>query len=92
LITWDNETALRAFLKDHPFKYQMVPNAGHLILGAYSDGTGSVVFPTHVIIDKEGKITMRVTGDLVTKAGTKKFKVVRKAIARLADVPFKQAK
>jgi peroxiredoxin len=83
--TWDNASTLRAFLKDHRFKYQVVPNAGGLILGPFSDGSGSVVFPTHLVIDQEGKIDTRVTG-------TKQLRDLRNAIARLVNTPLGKAK
>jgi hypothetical protein len=44
----------------------------------YSDGSGNVVFPTHIVIDREGKIETRLTG-------TKGIEDLRKAIARLTD-------
>jgi peroxiredoxin len=59
--TLDNVTTLKRFLKEHRFKYHVVPNAGSLIASTYSDGTGNVVFPTHIVINKEGEIDTRVT-------------------------------
>jgi peroxiredoxin len=76
--TLDNEATLRPFLKEHKFKYHVVPNAGGLIVMTYTDGSGNVVFPTHIVIDREGKIDTRVTG-------AKGIKDLRKAIARLTD-------
>jgi len=60
--TWDPAAVLPGFLKEHPFKYHVVPNAGSLIINTYHDGTGNVVFPTHIVIDREGKINTRMTG------------------------------
>ena len=74
--TLDNVTTLKPFLTEHTFKYHVVPNAGSLIVTTYRDGSGSVVFPTHIVIDKEGKVDTRVTG-------AKHIGDVRKAIVRL---------
>jgi peroxiredoxin len=83
--TLDNVTTLKPFLKGHRFKYHVVPNAGSLIVSTYSDGSGNVVFPTHIVITKEGKIDTRVTG-------AERIGNLRKAIARLADVEIEKAK
>jgi peroxiredoxin len=83
--TLDNVATLRPFLKEHRFKYHIVPNAGSLIVGTYSDNSGNVSFPTHIVIDREGKIDTRLTG-------AKGIEDLRKAIARLTEVETKQAK
>jgi peroxiredoxin len=80
----DNVTTLKLFLKQHRFKYHIVPNAGSLIVSTYSDGSGTVVFPTHVVINKEGEIDTRVTG-------AERIGDLRKAIDRLADVEIEKA-
>jgi peroxiredoxin len=82
--TLDNLTTLKPFLKEHRFKYGVVPNAGGLIISTYSDGSGNVVFPTHIVIDKEGKIDTRVTG-------AKGVEELRKAITRLTDAKSEKA-
>ena len=83
--TFDSLTTLKPFLKNHRFKYRVVPNAGGLIIGTYSDGSGNVVFPTHVVIDKEGKIDTRVTG-------AQGLGELRKAIERLTETKAAKAK
>ncbi len=83
--TLDNVTTLKLFLKDHRFKYHVVPNAGSLIVSTYSDGSGNVVFPTHIVINKEGEIDTRVTG-------AERIGDLRKAIARLVDVEIEKVK
>jgi peroxiredoxin len=85
--TWDNEATLRAFVKEHPFKYHVVPNAGDMIIDSYGDGTGNVAFPRHLVINKEGRIDTEVMGTLVTKEGAQKFDDLRKTITRLLSVP-----
>jgi peroxiredoxin len=77
--TLDNETSLKPFLKERRFQYHIVPNASSLIVSTYSDGSGNVVFPTHIVIDKDGKVDTRVTG--AERVGD-----LRKAIARLVAV------
>lgn len=88
----DNEATLSAFLKGRAFKYQIIPNAGNMIIITYSDGTENVTFPTHLVIDREGKIDMRFSGGLITKEGTKRLEDLRNAIARLVDSPSGKAK
>jgi peroxiredoxin len=83
--TWDDVSPLQAFLKEHPFKYHIIPNAGYLILGPYNDGTENVAFPTHVVIDREGKIDTRVRG-------AKHLDDLRKVITRLLNNPSQKAK
>lgn len=83
--TLDNAATLKPFLKEHRFKYDVVPGAGGLIVSTYSDGSGNVVFPTHIVIDKEGKIDTRVTG-------AKGVGDLRKAIARLTAVEVEKTK
>jgi peroxiredoxin len=77
--TLDDATTLKPFLKEHRFMYHVVPNAGSLIAGTYSDGSGNVVFPTHIVIDKDGKVDTRMTG-------AERIVDLRKAIARLVDL------
>ena len=53
--TLDNVSTLKPFLKKHRFKYNVAPGDVSLMLSTYRDGSGNVVFPTHIVIDKEGK-------------------------------------
>lgn len=53
----DNAEALREFLKEKEFTYQIVPDAGK-IAALY----GVKVYPTHVIINKKGEIEFMLTG------------------------------
>ena len=83
--TWDNETVLPTFLKKYPFKYNIVANAGNLIINTYRDGTGDVTMPTHIVIDKEGNIDTRIVGGLIKADGsTTKLDELVNAIMRLA--------
>jgi peroxiredoxin len=78
--TWDNEATLRTFLKEHPFKYHVVPNAGKLAIDSSNDGAGHIVFPTHIVIDKNGKISAKLNGPQTLED-------LSKAIERLANTP-----
>lgn len=53
----DNREALDEFLKEKPFKYRVIAEA-FAVASAY----GVQGFPTHVIIDREGRIRARLTG------------------------------
>ena len=53
----DPAEELRRFLDGHRFEYRIVPQAGN-IARLY----GVAVFPTHVIIDKEGRVRYFLTG------------------------------
>ncbi len=87
--TWDNETVLQNFLKKTTFKYNVVANAGDIILGSYSDGTGNVAMPTHMIIDKEGNIETKLIGGLIkTDGSTKQLEEFTAAITRLVKKPY----
>jgi hypothetical protein len=57
----------------------VIPNAGGLILGPYNDGSGNIAFPTHVVIDREGKIETRLVG-------AKRFEDLRKAVSLLVKI------
>ena len=83
--TLDNATTLTPFLKEHKFNYHVVPNAADLIVVTYSDGSGNVVFPTHIVINGEGRIDTRVTG-------AKGVADMRKAILRLTSEKIEKTK
>lgn len=83
--TLDDVATLGPFLKEHAFKYHVVPNARSLIVNSFRDGSGNVVFPTHIVIDKEGKIETRLTG--AERVGD-----LRRAIARLVSMEVEKAK
>jgi peroxiredoxin len=53
----DKEKDLKSFLQGIPFKYQIVPNAGK-IAGQFRVRA----YPTHIIINKEGRIEFRLMG------------------------------
>jgi peroxiredoxin len=83
--TWDTPAILPDFLKKYPFKYNIVANAGGLIIDTYGDGTGNVAMPTHIVIDKEGNIDTKIVGGLIKPDGsTPGLDELTNAIMRLA--------
>jgi len=53
----DGSEALKKFLETREFKYQIVPDAGKI-----AELYGVAVFPTHIIINKQGQIEFFLTG------------------------------
>lgn len=57
---------LDKFLKKHPFKYQVVPDAGSIILSKFGTpnkkGEMNMPFPMHVMLDRTGKVVVSVQG------------------------------
>lgn len=56
-LATNDENKIRNFLKSREFKYNLVPNTK-----AIADTYQVFGFPTHVIIDKQGKIKLYITG------------------------------
>jgi peroxiredoxin len=84
--TWDKEPLLRTFLKEYPFKFHIIPDAKDLVLEACTDGAGSVIVPTRLVIDKNGKVELKTTGGFLTEGeGPKRFDELRNAIVRLVN-------
>lgn len=57
---------LEKFLKKNPFKFQIIPNAGTFTLfkfgTAKKNGEYDLGYPTHVVIDREGKKVLQIEG------------------------------
>ncbi|MFM9904455.1 MAG: TlpA disulfide reductase family protein [Pyrinomonadaceae bacterium] len=72
---------LEKFLKKHPFKYQVVPDASMIILSKFGtpdkNGEINIPFPMHYVLDREGNIVLKMQGvkgvDAVTKELRKQF-------------------
>ncbi len=65
-ITFDKKEKVKKFLKSHDFKYQLVSdNEG--VINDYK----VIGFPTHFLIDKDGKIVMRKVGNYVKELDEK---------------------
>ena len=76
-LATNNKTDLQKFLKKNPFKYQIVPNAGQFILASYGELKNSeyfLGFPTHVVIDREGYIVLKIEGIKGVEAVKKELK------------------
>jgi len=56
-VALDNKDRLETFLQQIPFKYSIVENGRFL-----SDRYGVKSYPTHVIIDQQGKVYFQTTG------------------------------
>lgn len=56
-VALDPAEAVRAFLEKHPFKYGIAPEGT-----AAANAFGVAVYPTHVLIDKAGRIAHFLTG------------------------------
>lgn len=50
-VSLDPKIQLESFLKENPFKYHVIPEGREI-----SDANKVVQFPTHVIVDQEGRI------------------------------------
>ncbi len=68
----DDAPELQAFLKEVPFSYRIIPNAGSVIIRTFK----STVFPTHVLIDKEGRVQLKLEG-------SKQINLLREGITHL---------
>lgn len=57
---------IEAFLKKHPFQYQIIPDASLLIISKFGipDEAGNIVipFPMHYVLDREGNVVVKVEG------------------------------
>jgi peroxiredoxin len=69
---------LDKFLKKNPFKYQIVPGATQIMLFKFGEvqknGEYYLPFPTHVVIDREGRMMLKVEGIKGVEAVKKELK------------------
>ena len=65
-LATDDKAKLETFLKKNPFKFNIVASAGDLMLFGFGDkqknGSYYLPFPTHVVIDREGRIAVKTSG------------------------------
>lgn len=81
-LSVNSKSQLQPFLKANPFKYNIVPSAGQLMLFKFGEadknGNFDLKFPLHVVIDREGKQVLKMQGikgvDAVRQELEKQFK------------------
>lgn len=56
-IALDQKAAIEQFISTNPFNYNIIETGGYI---AQKYGVGS--YPTHVVIDKDGKVTFHTSG------------------------------
>jgi thiol-disulfide isomerase/thioredoxin len=57
-FTEDNEAKLAKFLKSKPFKYNIIPKSSETI----KSFSANMIFPTHYLINQDGKIEVVAAG------------------------------
>jgi peroxiredoxin len=78
----NSKPQLDAFLKTNPFRYNIIPNAGQLMLFKFGDvdgkGNFDLKFPQHIVIDRTGNVVLKMQGikgvDAVRQELEKQFK------------------
>ncbi|HEV7644908.1 MAG TPA: TlpA disulfide reductase family protein [Pyrinomonadaceae bacterium] len=78
----NNKPQLESFLKNYPFKYNIIPNAGQIMLFKFGEvdknGNYDLKFPLHVVIDRQGNQVLKMQGikgvDAVRQELEKQFK------------------
>lgn len=61
----DNKASIEKFIKEIPFKYELIPSATQLMfkfLVPDKHGNLETKFPTHIVVNREGKRTVYETG------------------------------
>lgn len=65
-LSSSSKTDLNNFLKKNPFKYEIVPNAAAIMLASYGetakDGSLKLAFPTHIVVNRQGYVEVKMTG------------------------------
>jgi peroxiredoxin len=77
-LATNKKPQLESFLKKNPFKYQIIPDAMQIMLFKFGEpqksGDYYLPFPTHVVIDKEGRMVLKVEGIKGVEAVKKELK------------------
>jgi peroxiredoxin len=62
----NSKPQLDAFLKTNPFRYNIIPGAGQLMLFKFGDvdskGNFDLKFPQHIVIDRTGNVVLKMQG------------------------------
>jgi peroxiredoxin len=57
---------LEKFLKKNPFKYQVVPDAGMIVMSKFAvfdkKGEMDMPFPMHYVLDRDGRVVVKAPG------------------------------
>lgn len=53
----DDKESIKEFLQENPFKYKVIDNTKFI-----ARGNGVISYPTHVVLDQEGKVQYHTTG------------------------------
>lgn len=64
-LATDDKKAIEEFLKEKPFKYEIIPSATQLMfrfLQPDEKGKLETKFPTHIVVDRTGRKTVYETG------------------------------
>ena len=65
-LATNNKADLNKFLQKKPFKYQIISDAAPLMLAGYGEadksGTLRIAFPTHIVVNRQGFVEVKVTG------------------------------
>lgn len=68
----DDKSSIENYTKKNPFNYQIVPSAGQVMLLSFGevrdDGSLDVPFPTHIVVNRQGFIELKVKGKKGVKA------------------------
>ena len=80
-LSSSSKNDINNFVKKNPFKYQIVPDSAPIMLGSFgeaaTDGSLNIGFPMHIVINREGLITVKAHGlsgvELVRQELTKQF-------------------
>jgi peroxiredoxin len=80
-MAMDSAVKLNQFLKNKPFKYEIIPRGLQALLFDYGDFDAktkqySLAFPTHVLINPQGQIELKVTGE-------KGLEQIRQSLAKM---------
>jgi peroxiredoxin len=77
-LATNKKADLEKFLKKNPFSYQIVPNAMQTMLFKFGEpqknGEYFLPFPTHVVIDREGRMVLKIEGVKGVEAVRKELK------------------
>ena len=81
-FTEDKPAKIKSFLAKNPFKYNIVSDTSSAVINKYGtpvNGSSLMLYPTHIIIGRDGKIDIKVSGLEGIKAMQKGIKRILEA-------------